>query len=464
MLQGLAEGTLVGPGGKPIKNAMVFMPPGSAKSTYGSVVFPTWVMGKFPKSRLILTSYATDIARKQGRRARQIVRSGKFSSIFGCAISTDTSAADEWALTNESEFMAGGILSGVTGNRAHGLIIDDPVGGREEADSENNRKKTRDAYDDDLTTRLIPGAWTLLITTRWHFDDLAGGILPENWNGQSGDFLCRDGQIWRILCIPAIAGTHDILGRAPGELLWPEWFTPDHFSRYQANQRTWSALYQQIPNPDSGEYFKRDWIKGALVTPPRETLAIYGASDYAVTADGGDYTVHGIIGLDPEGRPWLLDLWRSQSSSDVWVEAFCDLVLKWHPIGWAEEGGQIKASVGPFLHRRQLEREAYVAKEMFPTRADKAVRAQSIRGRIAMKGLWIAMDAPFRNDLISEMMSFPVGVHDDQVDMLGLIGQLLDKMSAGTEPKPKARKEEPPPGYTALPPPPTHSTSKRMKL
>lgn len=461
MLQGLAEGTLLTVDKKPIKQAMVFMPPGSAKSTYGSVVFPTWFMGKFPKAKVILSSYAADIAKKQGRRSRQIVRSPKFSSIFGCTISNETSAADEWALSNESEFMAGGILSGITGNRAHGLIIDDPVSGREDADSENARKKTKDAYEDDLTTRLVPGAWTLIITTRWHFDDLAGSILPEDWNGQSGDILCRDGLVWRILCVPAIAGEHDGLGRAPGELLWPEWFTPEHFARYQSNQRTWSALYQQRPVPETGDYFKRDWIRTAAVAPPRRLMSVYGASDYAVTANGGDYTVHGVVGIDPDNRPWLLDVWRDQASSDVWVEAFCDLVLKWHPIGWAEETGQIKSSVGPFLNKRMLERQAFVAKELFPTRGDKGVRAQSIRGRIAMQGLWMETTAPWRNDLISEMMSFPAGTHDDQVDMLGLIGQLIDKIGAGKRDKPVEDRTIPA-GYTMLPPPPALRRGSRI--
>lgn len=128
---------------------------------------------------------------------------------------------------------------------------------------------------------------------------------------------------------------------------------------------------------------------------------------------------------------WLLDMWRGQSSSDVWVEAFCDLVMKWQPVGWAEETGQIKSGVGPFLVKRMLERGAYVARESFPTRGDKSVRAQSIRGRMAMAGLYVGKDAPFLSELISEMMSFPVGVHDDQVDALGLVGQLMDRMSGG---------------------------------
>lgn len=440
MLQGIAEGTLISADGRAIKQAMVFMPPGSAKSTYGSVVFPTWFMGKNAKAKIILTSYASDIARKQGRRARQIVRSPKYTSIFGTQISTETSAADEWALLNESEFMAGGILSGVTGNRAHGLLIDDPISGREQADSETIRKKTREAYDDDLSTRLIPGGWTVLIQTRWHYDDLAGGILPVDWNGESGDILCRDGLVWRVLCLPAIADNiNDPLGRAPGELLWKEWFTPDHFARYQANPRTWMALYQQKPAPDTGDYFKREWIHEVDKLPPIDTLAIYGASDYAVTDNGGDFTVHVVIGIDADGRIWLLDLWREQTASDKWVESFCDLVLKRHPIGWAEETGQIKGGVGPFLAARQRERQAWVFREVFPTRSgDKSVRAQSFRGRIAMNGLYVPRDAPFKAALIAEMMSFPVGVHDDQVDALGLIGQLLDKMLAGQTPPKEA--------------------------
>ncbi len=84
---------------------------------------------------------------------------------------------------------------------------------------------------------------------------------------------------------------------------------------------------------------------------------------------------------------YVLDLWRKQASSDAWIEAFCDLVSLWKPMMWAEEQGQIKAGVGPFLDRRQRERQAYVFRRVFPTRGDKAVRAQSIRGRMALEGL-----------------------------------------------------------------------------
>jgi predicted phage terminase large subunit-like protein len=422
---------------------MLFLPPGSAKSTYATVVAPTHAMGRIPGFKVIGVSYGSDLARKFGRRMRSITKQRKFNLLFDTSLSSESSAADEWALENGSEYMGGGILSGITGNRADFIPIDDPIKGRKEADSEVTRKSTLEAYQDDVLTRLKPGGSVMITQTRWHEADLAGSILPEGWAGESGLIECRDGETWEVICIPAKCNRlDDPLGRAIGDYIWPEWFGRDHWATFERLPRTWSALYQQQPAPDTGDYFKREWIHTvpAAQIPPRRSMSIYGGSDYAVTADGGDYTVHGVIGIDPEGRMYLLDLWRQQASSDVWVDAFCALVRKWGPIGWAEETGQIKSGVGPFLIKRQIEQKAYVAREQFPTRGDKAVRAQSIRGRMALQGLYVSEDAPWLSDLISEMMSFPVGVHDDQVDALGLIGQLMDRMEMGSKPKDETSK------------------------
>jgi hypothetical protein len=91
----------------------------------------------------------------------------------------------------------------------------------------------------------------------------------------------------------------------------------------------WAPLYQQRRAPEEGDYFKAAWLKPCDKLPAIETMRIYGGSDCAVTADGGDYTVHLVVGLDPEGRMYLLDRWRKQSSSDEWIEAFCDFMLEW---------------------------------------------------------------------------------------------------------------------------------------
>lgn len=420
----------------PYGRLMIFMPPGSAKSTYASVVVPSYVMGKFPGYRVIAASYGSDLARKMGRRTRSIVKQAAYRNLFNTALSADVGAAQEWTLDNGSEYMAGGILSGLTGNRARGIVIDDPVKGRQDAESEAVQKSTLAAYEDDLKTRLVPGGSILLMQTRWAMGDLAGSILPEDYAGQSGAILCRDGMVWEVICLPAQCERNDDpLGRVIGEYLWPEWFDEKHWGQFKRNPRTWSALFQQRPAPEEGDYFKAEWIRTVNTLPPRTSLNVYGGSDYAVTSDGGDYTVHVVLGVDTEDRLYLLDLWRKQSASDEWIESFCDLVLKWKPIGWAEENGQIKSGVGPHLTAAQRRRKAFVYRQSFPTRGDKAVRAQSIRGRMAMDGLYVAADAPFLAEFRRELLTFPAGVHDDQVDALGLVGQLLDEMFAPRDPE-----------------------------
>src|SRR5262249_56752602 len=83
-------------------------------------------------------------------------------------------------------------------------------------------------------------------------------------------------------------------------------------------------------------YFKEDWLIPVLDLPPRSALNVYGASDYAVTSNGGDFTVHVVIGIDPKRRMFLLDLWRQQTSFNVWIEAWFDLVTQWMPAFFAD--------------------------------------------------------------------------------------------------------------------------------
>jgi predicted phage terminase large subunit-like protein len=343
---------------------------------------------------------------------------------LGFKLAPDNAAAGRWETNKQGEYFAAGIGGSITGRRADLVLIDDPIRSREDADSKLIRDKQWEWFKYDLTTRLKPNASIIIITTRWHEDDLVGRILAE------------EPERWRVLNIPMEAEANDPLGRKPGDRLWPEWFTAEMVEVAKRDPRLWSALYQGRPVPDEGAYFKREWIVDVERLPQRDNLRVYGGSDYAVTSDGGDFTVHAVVGVDQEANLFLLDLWRQQTSSDVWVDAYCDLVRKWRPMAWAEETGQIRAGVGPYLLKRARERQAYCVREQFPTRHDKAVRAQSIRGRMAAMGLRIHRDAPWRTDLITELLRFPVGVHDDQVDALGLVGQLLDKMLAPGKDKP----------------------------
>jgi len=395
---------------------MLFLPPGSAKSTYASDLFPAWWLGQGRDRRIIAASNTSDLAASFSRRVRGRIR--EHGLLLGYGL--DREAEEQWSTDHGCEYKAAGVAVAIAGFRADLGLIDDPMRSRAEAESAGQREKVWQWYQDDFTTRLRPGAAQVLIGTRWHEDDLFGRLLE------------RQPDRWRVLRIPAVADApDDPLGRKPGEYLWGDdayGYAADLAGkRATAEARTWSSLYQQSPAPAEGSLFRRSWLLREA-PPPRERLRVYGASDYAVTADGGDYTVHVVIGMDPAGKLHLLDVWRAQADASVWVEAFCDLVAKWKPLAWAEENGQIRAGVGPFLDRRMRERQTFTSRRQFPTRGDKAVRAQSIIGRMALDGLRVPLDARWIADLEAELLAFPAGKHDDQVDALGLVGQLLDVM------------------------------------
>lgn len=418
-----------------ITRLMITMPPRHGKSMLASEFFPAWYLGRNPDHYVVTATYAQELADDFGRKVKNQIEDAAFRAVFpGVGLADDSKSAKrfhiegrdggyEHSMSQRGAFYAVGVGGPLTGRGAHLLLIDDPVKNREDAESEVIRKKTKDWYTSTAYTRLMPGGRIVVIQTRWHEDDLSGWLQADHKH-----------EGWVVLDLPAISDD--------GKALWPEQYDLPTLQKIKQaiGPRDWSALYQQRPSPETGDYFKREWIHAVDHLPPRGSLLVYGGSDYAVTANGGDFTVHAVVALDPDGNPWLLDLWRRQASSDVWVDAFCDLVVKHKPVGWAEETGQIKSGVGPFLLKRMMERAAYVAREQFATRGDKAVRAQSFRGLIATRGLRVLKDAPFLADLISEMMSFPVGVHDDQVDALGLVGQLIDRMSNGSKPKPPPAK------------------------
>jgi predicted phage terminase large subunit-like protein len=414
---------------------LLFAPPGSAKSMWISVLLPSNYLCRFPKNSILAATHNTEFAQKWGRKVRNDIALD--SKLLGIELSPDSQASDRWALKSGGEYYGVGAGVGISGFRADLGIGDDLFGSREDAYSETVRQKRWDWYVDDFSARLKPGAKRILINTRWHEEDVAGRVLDQ---------INRGIVKGRVISIPAIAEENDILGRKPGEYLWddPAGYNYAQFLRQRQTETSpmmWAALYQQRPAPEQGDYFRAEWLKPYVTAPARETLAIYGASDHAVTADGGDYTVHVVVGVDPDGHMYLLDMWRKQASSDEWVGAFCSLVKEWKPREWGEEQGQIRSGVGPLIDMMQRERQAWVYRRPFPTRGDKAVRAQSIRGRMALKGLYVPQGAAWLPDLRSELLSFPAGKHDDIVDALGLVGQLLDHITPGNRPEPPEKQK-----------------------
>lgn len=438
LMMEVMQETMATPNGR----AMFFLPPGSAKSTYGSVVAPTWYIGKHPGSQIILASYGDDLAKKIGRKARQIVRSDRYRQIFATSLTKDSSAADQWALENGSEYMAGGILSGLTGNRADGLIIDDPTKGRREAESPTNQETIWQAYQDDARTRLKPGGWRFIIMTRWDEQDLAGRILPEKWAGESGPIACRDGHIWNVVCLPAIADrTDDPLGRPLGAPLWPEWFPVEHWREFQQNPRSWLSLFQQKPTAESGTYFQRDWFRRYSHLP--DHLNYYMTGDFATQADAGDFTEIGVWGICPAGNLYAVDWWYGQTTTDVWIERLLDRVDKYDPQWFIGEGGPIRRAIEPWLHKRMGERNAFVACDWLPTTHDKPTMARSFQA-LASVGRVHLPNVDWAERLLDQLMRFPNGANDDAVDTCSLFGRFVDRLWSKTVPKP-----EPVPDFAA---------------
>jgi predicted phage terminase large subunit-like protein len=407
-LQGVERGTC--------DRLMVCMPPGSAKSTYTSAIFPAWYLGRHPDRNVIAVSHTHDLAATFGRRVRNTFASPEHGALFGCGVASDSKAADDWATTRSGGYYATGVGGSVTGRRADLGIIDDPVKSREDADSDRSREKVWEWYVNDFKTRLKPGAAQILVMTRWHEDDLGGRVLQ------------LEGDRWRVVKLPMEAGINDPLGREPGARLWPEWFTAEMMEDAKRDVRVWNALYQQEPAGEDGDYFKRDWFR--VADNPPSALTIYGASDYAVTEGGGDFTEHGIFGIDAWANIYIIDWWRGQAASDEWIEAQCDLILRHKPACWFGESGPIRRAIEPVLIRRMEERRAFCRLEWLSSIADKAARCRPFQALAASGKIFIPYLASWKADVIGQLLRFPAGMHDDAVDVCSLIGRGLEYVRA----------------------------------
>lgn len=398
-----------------IPNLMILMPPGSAKSTYTDVVFIPWFMSRRPRSHVILASYASEIAEKQGRRARQLIGSRSFLNLTGRALRSDNRAVHQWTLDNGSEFMAGGLLSGLTGNRAALGVIDDPMRGREAAQSQVVRDKTWDAYLDDFCSRLIPGAPQVMILTRWHEDDPAGRILPERWDGESGWFDGRDGRRWYVVCLPAEADrADDPLGRRIGETLWPEWFSAEHWAPFKAFPRTWGSLYQQKPKPQEGAIFQVGMLQVVDAIPAGVVKWCRGW-DFAAS-DAGDFTAGGKLGKLADGRFIIADMARERYLADK-----RDALLR---NTTRADGHSVRVSIPQDPGQAGKSQVLYLTRELAgysvhssPETGDKVTRAEPFAAQVNV-GNVLMLRAPWNRDLVEELRAFDSGKFDDQVDAL----------------------------------------------
>jgi predicted phage terminase large subunit-like protein len=404
-----------------IKRLMIAMPPRHGKSELASRRFPAWFLGRNPAKQIIAASYGSDLASDFGREVRNIVHSPEFAALFETRLAVDSKAANRWHTDQGGMYVAAGVGTAITGRGADILLIDDPFKDRQEADSEIQRQRVWDWYTSTAYTRLMPGGAVVVINTRWHDDDLSGRLLAEQESG---------GDKWELLSLAAT----DV---AEKEALWPDWYPLERLMQIKAvlPPRDWNSLYMQNPIPDDGDYFKLDWFGEYEELPPN--LRMYGASDYAVTDGGGDFTEHGVFGVDANGNVYVADWWKKQATSDVWIESQCDLILEHAPIVWFGEKGVIQKAVEPYLMRRMQQREAYCRVEWLPSIADKPTRARPIQALASMGKVLLPKKAPWKTDLLNQLLRFPAGKHDDAVDVLGLIGRGMEFVRG-----PKAKRKD----------------------
>jgi predicted phage terminase large subunit-like protein len=384
---------------------MVQMPPGSAKSTYGSVLFPAWFMARSRNEQVIAVAHTASLAGYFGQGVRQVIEG--HTGWLGVGIAKESKAASRFKLDGGAEYFAAGVRGPITGRRADLILIDDPVKSWAEAESLAARDALFDWYRGELSARLKPGGRIVLIMTRWHEDDLAGRLL----GAEAG---------WECLRLPALAEAGDALGRAPGEVLWPEWQDAAAVARrrLEVGERAFAAMYQQAPRPPEAALFRSERVR-VLAEAPGLRQCVRGwdlAASLPGTGRSPDYTVGLKLGVTAENLLVVLDVVRFQGSP-AQVEARIQQVARQDGPGvivaLPQDPGQAGMAQITMLSRG-LQGFKIVSS---PERDAKVVRAmpaatQMDAGNMAM------VAAPWNDAFLAELKAFPHGGKDDQVDAL----------------------------------------------
>ncbi|MFC6080933.1 phage terminase large subunit [Sphaerisporangium aureirubrum] len=409
---------------------MISLPPQEGKSVRISRRFPEWLLTQKPDLRLAVVSYAHSVARRHGRAIRDDI-TGK-SDILDLKVNPNSSAAHEWELAgHDGGVYCVGIKGSLTSRPVDGLIIDDPYKDGEQADSDAWRETVRDFWTEVAIPRLGPGAFVVVVQTRWRDDDLTGWLKAEDTKGR-----------WQVINIPAQAdhdpnkGETDLLGRAPGEYLRSargrsvdEWET----KKLEVGSRTWTALYQGRPSPAEGGIFHRIWWH--LYNTPRWVVRGDG-SHWAINPDevilSWDMAFKDLDSSDfVVGQVWarwglqvyLLDQVRDRMSFVETRKAVRMLAAKWPQatLKLVEDKANGTAVINSLRHTVA----GLIPEEPHGT---KIARASAIAPFVEAGQVFLPSPelAPWVGAYIEETASFPRGSHDDQVDgMSQAINRLL---------------------------------------
>lgn len=423
---------------------IVTMPPRHGKSLLCSLYFPAWFLNKYPDRRVILCSYGDDFASEWGRKVRDLIKGHQEE--LAITVNEASKAADRWDVQGHKGGMkTAGVGGQITGRGAHLMIIDDPVKDAAEAHSATIREQKWDWWRTTAHTRLEPGAVVVVIQTRWHEDDLTGRILKDH------------PEDWEVINLPALAEENDPLGRQPGEALCPERYDENALGaiRTAVGNQAWSALYQQKPQPESGGFFKRpdfrywrrneqsegftylldDPAQGTTLIPQQECWRFITMDLALTTRTTSDYTVAAVWDvagyLDP--APLILrHVHRERIEGAEHEQLVRNLWKTWQPsfIG-------IEEALHGSLVLAQARRDGIIVRPLKHRTKDKAFRAKDAALLCENHRVYFPKKATWLADWEHELLMFPSGTYDDQVDVLSYAAhELLRGMNLKPREKP----------------------------
>ena len=424
--------------GEPVTRLLLTAPPGAAKSTYCSVQAPTYILAKHPEWHILCASNTIDLAENFNRRRREAIRTTEWQRLAHTTIDPEASSVSRFFTKRSGSVVAAGVQKAIVGVRSNVNILDDPIKSWEEAQSETQLMKIWDWYETEYRTRLVPDGVEIMMHQRWARNDPAGIILRMIKSGEERG--------WMVVNLPMEAREDpdepDPMARAPGELLWPEWFTNRQVTEAKRDPAKWAALYQQHPLDEEGGWVDNEHIN--IIQPhewearlKKEEFSYLAAGDLSLKISAGDWTVLGVGAVD-HNRNLIICGWSRQRKGEV--EAVNELyrMNNEYPVtGWCFDDDNITKVWSRLVYEHaRAQNVTPVALDLMPMRGkDKEIRAAAIRGYFRSGRVFI-VNYPWAADLIREILGFP-GEPDDQIDVLGLMGRKMVQMSGRELPKPK---------------------------
>lgn len=398
---------------------IVSVPPRMGKSELCSRLFPAWCLGKDPSIRFIVTSYSQPLASDFSFDCREYLRDDKYSKIFpNTQIHPKFRSKEEWKTTDGGHYIAAGVEGSITGKGCDVAIIDDPHKSYEEAQSKRQREKVWDWYTGTLRTRLSSEAAMIVVSTRWHSEDLVGKLLESETSDQ-----------WTFINYPAIKDN--------GEPLCPNIFPMESIKATRADMgyKKFLTEYQGTPiDEGDGEVDIDDLETIGVDSVPAEDIKWIRAWDLAFTK-GSDWsrTASVQVGFHKSSGSYYIRSLRYGSWNWKKVKRkVCDIAEK--------EQVKIIFGVGGTQVSNYEEIKEELEGRMPPRMIDKMAENEPKKTRIRRwftqinsSNIYLVKDGSNWGKLMYEINQFPDGDFDDMVDACAMAFSYMSDKSSGVQ-------------------------------